>query len=136
MATLRIILGVIGGYAAMAALIMVWAFVVVVMIYPELAPVNGQPVYPALDHPAFVVELPVNLVAGFLGGVVCALIAGKGRKVSVAIMIGLMLALSLPGLFLYTDIKPLWASIVAPIIGITGVLAGYTATTRGKAKKP
>lgn len=135
MATLRIILGVIGGYAAMAALVMVWAFVVVVMIYPELAPVDGKPVYPPLDHPGFVVELPVNLVAGFLGGLVCALIAGAGRKVSVAIMIGLMLALSLPGLFLYTDIKPLWASIVAPIIGITGVLAGYTTVARGKAKK-
>jgi hypothetical protein len=135
MATLRIILGVIGGYAAMAALVMVWAFVVVVMLYPELAPVNGQPTYPTLDHPAFVAELPVNLVAGFLGGLVCALVAGKGRKVSVAIMIGLMLAMSLPGLFLYTDIKPLWASIVAPIIGITGVLAGYGAIARGGPKK-
>ncbi|MBE7490194.1 MAG: hypothetical protein HS108_00310 [Planctomycetes bacterium] len=135
MATLRIILGVIGGYAAMAALIMVWAFVVVVMIYPELAPVDGKPVYPPLDHPGFVAELPVNLVAGFLGGLVCALIAGAGRKVSVAIMIGLMLAMSLPNLFLYGDVKPLWANIAAPILGITGVLAGYTAIARGRGKQ-
>jgi uncharacterized YccA/Bax inhibitor family protein len=82
-----------------------------------------------------VLELPVNLVAGFLGGMVCALIAGAGRKVSVAIMVGLMLAASLPGIFLYADIKPLWASIVAPIIGITGVLAGYASVARGAAKK-
>jgi hypothetical protein len=120
MGVLRIILGVIGGYAGMALLIAFWAFVVVPMIWPELAMVDGEFPKAPLDHPGFVWELPVNLLAGLLGGLACGLIAGKGRRLSATILVALMIAGSIPALF-YTEVKPLWATIAAPVFGGAGI---------------
>lgn len=130
----RIILGVIGGYVAMAALIMGWAFFIVPAIYPELAPVNGEYPNAPLDHPGFKVEVPFNFVAGGLGGLVCGLVTGRGRRVGAMVMAVLMILLSIPALF-YTDVKPLWATILAPVLGIAGIALVVAAMDR-KAAPP
>jgi hypothetical protein len=122
MGILRIVLGVIGGYAGMALLIAFWAFVLVPIIWPDLAMVDGEFPQAPLDHPGFVWELPVNFLAGLLGGLACGLIAGKGRRLSATILVALMIAGSIPALF-YTDLKPLWATIAAPILGGLGIFA-------------
>jgi hypothetical protein len=122
MGILRIVLGVIGGYAGMALLIAFWAVVLVPIIWPDLAMVDGELPQAPLDHPGFVWELPVNFLAGLLGGLACGLIAGKGRRLSATILVALMIAGSIPALF-YTDLKPLWATIAAPILGGLGIFA-------------
>lgn len=134
MGILRIILGIVGGYAAMVGLIVPWALLVVPLIYPELAPVDGQYPKAPLDHPGFIVEVPVNFIAGLFGGPACGLIAGPGRRLSAVILCALMVAGSIPALF-YTDVKPLWATIVAPLLGIIGIATVIAALDRRATRK-
>ncbi len=131
MGIVRIILGVVGGYVAMAVPILLWAFAVVPAVWPELATVNGVAPEPDLKHPGFIWELPVNLLAGGLGGLACGLIAGKGRRLSAIILVALMIVMSIPALF-YTDVKPLWATIAAPLLGSLGVYATVMKIERGR----
>ncbi len=129
MGFLRIVLGVIGGYVGMALLIVFWAFVLVPIIWPDLAMVDGEFPKAPLDHPGFKWELPINFLAGLLGGLACGLIAGKGRRLSATILVALMIAMSIPALF-YTDIKPLWATLAAPLLGGLGIFAVVLALDR------
>jgi hypothetical protein len=135
MAIVRIILGVIGGYAAMAVLVLVWAFGVTVAVWPDLRPVDGQMVYPPHDHPAFLVELPVNLVAAFFGGMALSAIAGKGRVKAAMILFALMLLFGVANWVSMGNAKPWWSHAASPILAACGIAAGMAVAARLQARR-
>ena len=111
---LRAVLGVIGGYALMAGIVIVG-----VMILSPAFGVEG----PDQVTPAY---LAANLVLSFLaalaGGYVAAWIGGPLRLVAVAVLATIVLVAGF--LMESSGGQPSWYSIVLPLIGAAGVAAG------------
>ena len=69
----RSVLALVARFAIINALITLWAFAAVVALWPELRPAaDGTLVFPPSTHPAFKLEMLVNVPAAFLAGYACA----------------------------------------------------------------
>jgi hypothetical protein len=137
----RSILSVVVGYLVLAVLVMLAT--APVFLAPELA-FQKDSVEPSLTFTVW--NLIMSLVAAVAGGLVCALVAGKKRRIPVLVFAGLVLVIGLamalsqpvrhdlpPGeeIARMTVMErashahePAWYSYLLPFVGCAGVLAG------------
>lgn len=125
----RKILAVVGGYLAMAAIIMAFSLAL-------LAIAPGQFLNPdGTMKPADARWMPLNLVfatlAALAGGYVCAWIARTEVRKPVIALAVLMAALNLLLLFGENKSIPWWWTLSEGLLGIPAVLVGAWLRSRG-----
>jgi hypothetical protein len=126
----RSVLAFVAGFMVINVLITLWAFVAVIALWPELAPSpDGTFASPPPTHPAFLLEMVVNVPVALLAGYVCAAIAGRREIAHVAVLGGVLLSLSAAyalGMMgaEFGAAKPVWAHAGTAIGLVVGLTAG------------
>ncbi|GJM18428.1 MAG: hypothetical protein DHS20C14_06410 [Phycisphaeraceae bacterium] len=136
----RAILGVIGGYIAMAVIVIAAFSIAFLVIGPDSAYRPG--VFEVT--PLWIgIMFGVGLVAAIVGGLVCALIATRGSKAPIAlcVLVAILGSFSAVGAMTKEDPgpragdievfeaaskakQPVWVAWSHPVVGIIGVLIG------------
>lgn len=125
-------LALAAGFLVVNVLITLWAFVAVMTLWPELAPrPDGTFVFPAPDHPAFKLEMLVNVPVSVLAAYVCARVAKQREVAHVTALAVVLLALSAAYAAgaagaEFGAAKPMWAHLGTAI----GLMAGFAVGTR------
>jgi hypothetical protein len=119
----------VAGLLVINLLITAWAFVAVSALWPELAPApDGTIRFPPPTHPAFKLEMVVNVPIALLAGYVCARVAGRREAIHVAVLGGILLSLSAAYALgaagaEFGAAKPMWAhagTALGLVLGLTG----------------
>ena len=125
-------LALAAGFLVVNVLITLWAFVAVIALWPELAPrPDGTFVFPPPDHPAFKLEMLVNVPVSILAAYVCACVARRREVAHVTALAVALLALSAAYAAgaagaEFGAAKPMWAHVGTAI----GLLIGFVVGTR------
>ncbi len=132
-------IGVVAGFLVINVLITLWAFVAVSTLWPELAPTaTGAPTFAPPNHPAFKLEMLVNVPVALAAGYVCARLARGAEVAAVCILGALLLSLS-AAYFVGTlgaefgAAKPLWAHAGTAVGLVVGLAGGTWLRLRGRA---
>ncbi len=129
-AVLRTGLALLVGLLVANVLVSVWAFIAVASIWPDLAVrPDGTIPFPAGDHPAYLVEMAMNVPVATLSAYVCARIARRRQGLHVAAL-GLVL-LGFSAAYVtgaagaeFGAAKPLWAHAGTALGLIVGLSLG------------
>lgn len=132
----RTSLAVIVGLVVINVLITAWAFIAVSAIWPELAPrPDGTMPFPPGDHPAFLVEMVVNVPVAVLAAYLCARIAGRREALHVTVLGAVLLTLSAAYAVgaagaEFGAAKPLWAHAGTAVGLVIGLACGLWLSLR------
>lgn len=134
-------LALAAGFLVVNVLITLWAFVAVMALWPELAPrPDGTFVFPPPDHPAFKLEMLVNVPVSILAAYVCARVARRREVAHVAALAAVLLALSVAYATggagaEFGAAKPMWAHLGTAIGLMVGCVVGTRLRLRQKARR-
>ena len=130
--TLRSIGAVLGGYLTMVlgvSTLLALLFFAFRDDFPrEPGPYEG----PAI---VLVLELLGGFIAAVVGGFVCALIARRAEMKHAYALVALLVPLSAISLYVDAGLKPLWSSLLTPVVAIAGVLLGARLRARRASPK-
>ena len=118
---LRVILAVLGGYAAMFVLIMLMN-VALYFAFPDLFQEDAA-TYTGPDWILYL-EAAASLMFAAVGGYVCKWI---GRQRAVWTLVGLMVVLGVLTVVLEASQKPMWSIVATVVAGPIGALVGAAA---------
>lgn len=140
--SLRSIVAIVAGVVIVNVLITLWAFVAVLAIWPELAPrPDGTYSFPAGNHPAFALEMVVNIPVAVVGAYVCASVARRRETWHVMALGSVLLLLSV-GYAAgslgaeFGAAKPMWAHVGTAIGLVVGLWTGVRLWRRRTSRRP
>ncbi len=125
----RSILAVLGGYATMVIGVGTTLALLMALLLGDL-PEPGEP----YDGPlAFLVlELALGGLAAVGGGYVCGLIARRRELSHGLALAGLIVVLGTVSAVMEAGLKPMWSSLLLPVAGAVGVIAGSKLRQRAR----